>query len=91
MNFHAFGASLTSVRDRRQELVEGLPMADEIMEPTSAADEIAQFWHTPAFDLEGRQHLLARALAAGRPVGMRSWADDSEHDTGHSDALKSLS
>lgn len=65
-------------------LVKGLPVADEILETPSAADEIARFWHTPAFDLEGRQQLLARALASGRPAGMRSWADDSEQDAGHS-------
>ena len=67
-------------------LVKGLPVADEILKALSAADEIAQFWHAPALDLEGRRRqLLARAMAAGRPAGMRSWADDSPQDTGYSD------
>jgi len=62
-------------------------VADEILETPSAADEIARFWNAPALDLESRRRqLLARALAAGRPAGMKSWADDSAHDTGYSDS-----
>jgi len=56
-------------------------MADEDLETPSASDEIAQFWHATAFDLGRRQELLARALAARRPVGMRSWAHDGKPDT----------
>lgn len=62
-------------------------MADEILDTPSAADELVQFWHTPALDIEDRRRqLLARALAAGRPAGMSSWADDSAHDTGCNDS-----
>jgi hypothetical protein len=69
-----------------QDAPEGSPGGDEILETPSAEDDIARFWHIPAVDLEGRRRLLrARALAAGRPAGMRSWADDNAHDTGRSD------
>ena len=61
-------------------------MADEDLETQSASDEIAQFWHATAFDLGRRQQLLSRALAAGRPAGMRSWAHDGKQDTENTDA-----
>jgi hypothetical protein len=60
-------------------------MAEELVERPSAPDEIARLWHTSAFDLEGRRQLLTKALAAGRPLGMRSWAGNCEQDTGYSD------
>jgi hypothetical protein len=63
-------------------------VANDLLQTPSAADAIAQLWHTPALDLEHRQQLLARALAAGRPAGMKSWADswtdDGEQDSGGS-------
>lgn len=61
-------------------------VANQAVGPASAANEIARLWHTSAFDLEGRRQLLARALAAGRPVGMRSWAGNCDQDTGYSDS-----
>jgi hypothetical protein len=66
--------------------VKGLPLADENPETPSASDEIAQFWHATAFDHGRRQQLLARALAAGRPAGMRSWAHDDKQDAKITDA-----
>lgn len=74
-----------------QTIVEGRPVADEILETPAAADEIVRFWHTPALDLEGRRQLLARALAAGRPAGMKSWADDGAHDTACSNLTRAHS
>jgi hypothetical protein len=61
-------------------------VTEELVEPPSAADDIARLWHTSAFDLERRRQLLTKALAAGRPVGMMSWAGHCEQDTGNSDS-----
>jgi hypothetical protein len=61
-------------------------VADEDLETPSASDEIAQFWNATAFDLRRRQQFLARSLAAGRPVVMRSWAHDGKQDTEITDA-----
>lgn len=66
--------------------MKGLPVADEDLETPFASDEIAQLWHATAFDIGRRQQLLTRALAAGRPAGMRSWARDGKQDTEITDA-----
>jgi hypothetical protein len=52
-------------------------MARNTQQNGCAAAEIVQVWHSPAVDLRARQRLLARALAAGRPPGMTTWADEA--------------
>jgi hypothetical protein len=53
-------------------------MARENREHAFAVDEFALAWRCEALDVDSRQELLARALAAGRPPGMSTWADEGE-------------
>jgi hypothetical protein len=53
-------------------------MAREDRENAFAVDEFALAWRREVLDGDCPQQLLARALAAGRPPGMSTWADDDE-------------
>jgi len=57
-------------------------MARENREHAFAVGEFARAWQSEALDVNFRQQLLARALAAGRPPGMSTWADDGEPTLG---------
>lgn len=57
-------------------------MARENRDRVSAMDELDQSWQCPEVDVEFRQRLLGRALAAGRPAGMRTWAENGKRTLG---------
>ena len=53
-------------------------MAGGNREHVLTVDELALAWRFEALDVDFRLQPLARALASGRPPGMRTWTDDGE-------------